>query len=199
MPIPPVEYKTAERQTLDEILDWHRGIVEALIVQRASVLRAIREGSTVAPRFATMTESDVDEFFDSQRRELERLTMLNLVASAEAKVTLNYFDRVGKNLKDPLSSAYRTWHKTLSAIKQLQPDFDERGILAVLKETRVIDNNIVGQYRECLAGRHWVGHGRRWDKPIAIDRFDPDDVYDRCDALLRAIPGLMPPGAETGT
>jgi len=193
MPIPPVEYRTAERQTLDEIRDWHRGVLEALLMQRGAVLRAINEGSTVASRFAVMTESEVDQYFDSQQRELERLTMLNLVASSEATVTLNYFDRVGRNLKDTLSSAYRNWHKGLSARKQLRPDFDESGILTILKETNVINNNVVGQYRECLQGRHWLGHGRRWDKPIAIDRFDPDDVYDRCDALLRAIPGLMLP------
>ena len=51
-----------------------------------------------------------------------------------------------------------------------------------------MDNNIVGQYRECLAARHWVGHGRRWEKPIAVERFDPDDVYDRCDKLLQSLP-----------
>ncbi len=146
-----------------------------------------------------MTESDVDQYFDYHRRELERLTMLNLVASSEATVTLNYFDRVGRNLKDELSSAYRNWHKKLSSGKQLRPDFDEAGILTVLKKTNLINNNIVGQYRECLQGRHWVGHGRRWDKPIAIDRFDPDDVYDRCDALQRAIPGLMLPLEDTRT
>ena len=191
MPIPPVDNKTAERQTLDEIRDWHRGVLEALLMQRGAVLRAINEGSTVASRFAVMTESEVDQYFDSQQRELERLTMLNLVASSEATVTLNYFDRVGRKLKDTLSSAYRKWHKGLSARKQLRPDFDESGILTILKKTDGINKNVVGQYRECLQGRHWMGHGRRWDKPIAIDRFDPDDVYDRCDALLRAIPGLM--------
>jgi hypothetical protein len=51
-----------------------------------------------------------------------------------------------------------------------------------------MDNNIVGQYRECLRARHWVGHGRYWARPVEVDRLDPDDVYDRADALLRAMP-----------
>ena len=199
MPIPRVEYETAEQQTLDEIRDWYRGMLEALLEQRRSLLRAIRDGCGVASRFATMTENELDRYFDSQKRELERLTMLNLVACTEARITDDYFHRVRKKLKDKLSSAYRKWHRNLSAKKQLRPDFDEAGILAVLKSPNLVNNNIVGQFRECLQGRHWVGHGRRWDKPIAIERFDPDDVYDRCNALLRAIPALMPPGAETST
>lgn len=135
-----------------------------------------------------MTEGDVDTYFDTQRRELDRLTVLNLVASAEATITIDYFRRVGGKLKDPLARAYQAWHKKLTPKKQLRPNFDEDGILDVLKETKVMDNNLIGQYRECLPARHWLGHGRRWEKPMTVDRFDPDDVYDRANALIQAMP-----------
>ena len=58
----------------------------------------------------------------------------------------------------------------------------------MLKDARVMDNHIVGRYRECLRAQHWLGHGRYWAKPVEVDRFDPDDVYDRAHALLRAMP-----------
>ena len=74
-----------------------------------------------------MTEGDVDAHYDAQRRELDRLTILNLVASAEGTVKVDYFRRVDEKLKDALSLAYRQWHKTLSAKKQLRPDFDDGG------------------------------------------------------------------------
>ena len=90
--------------------------------------------------------------------------------------------------KDVLSKAYRKWHKTLSAKKQLRPDFDVGGILEVLKETKMMDNNIIGRFRECLRARHWVGHGRYWSKPAEVDALDPDEVYDRADAVLQAMP-----------
>ena len=51
-----------------------------------------------------------------------------------------------------------------------------------------MDNHIVTRYRECLDARHWVGHGRYWDKPVEVDRLDPDAVYDRANALLKAMP-----------
>jgi hypothetical protein len=188
MPLPALGHPTAELQTLDEVLDWHRGIVDALVDQHASVRGAIRTGAPVAARFVGMTEGEVDAHYDAQRRELDRLTVLNLVASAEASIKVDFFRRVGAKLKDTLSAAYRQWHSTLSATKQLRPDFDDGGILDVLKDAGVMDNHIVGRYRECLRARHWLGHGRYWAKPVEVDRLDPDEVYDRANALLLALP-----------
>jgi hypothetical protein len=188
VPLGPIDPDTGERQTLDEIRDWQRGMVEALVDQRALVARAIREGSAVTTRFATMPEADLDGYFDIQQRELERLTMLNLVASAEASIKDDYFHRVRKHLKDPLSRAYQNWCKKLPATKRRRPDFDKGGILEVLKGAKVMQDHIVREYRECLRTRHWVGHGRNWEKPEEVDELDPDDVYDRASALLQAMP-----------
>lgn len=107
MPLPPIDRETAELETLDEIRDWHSGIVDALVDQRATVQHAVRAGTVVASRFIGMTEDDVEACYDAQRRELDRLTALNLVASAEATVKVDYFRRVGEKLKDPLARAYR--------------------------------------------------------------------------------------------
>jgi hypothetical protein len=188
MPL-PLPATTAELQTLDDIRDWYRGIVEAIGDQRASVQRAIGQGAVVASRFVGMTVEDVDAHCDDQQRELERLTVLNLVASAEASIMVDYFRRVRKKKReDLLSQAYQAWNRSLSAMKRRRPDFDEGGILDVLKRTKVMDNHIVGRYRECLRARHWLGHGRYWDKPVEVDLLDPDAVYDRADALLKAMP-----------
>jgi 3-oxoacyl-(acyl-carrier-protein) synthase len=86
MSVPAVGKPPAEPQTLDEVLDWHGGIIDALAEQSASVRNAIRTGSAVAARFVGMTERDIDSHYDMQRRELDRLTILNLVASAEATI-----------------------------------------------------------------------------------------------------------------
>jgi hypothetical protein len=152
MPLPLIAV-SAERQTLDEIRDWHGGIVEALVDHLASIRRAIREGSPVSRRFVGMTDADVDVHYDAQRRELDRLTVLNLVAGAEAAITDDFFRRIRNHLKDPLSRAYQAWHKGLSAADQLRPPFDGNGILSVLKEANGLDNNLVGQYREGVTGK----------------------------------------------
>jgi hypothetical protein len=188
MPLPSHDDRSGERQSLDLIIDWHRGIVKSLVLHRITIQHAIRTGGSVGARFVSMTDDEALEYFDAQRRELNLLTVLNLVASTEASIRIDYFRRVRGRFKDTLALAYRAWHKELSASKQLRPDFDEGGILEVLKGCNVMDNNIVGQYRECLRPRHWVGHGRYWARPVEADRFDPDDVYARASALLEAMP-----------
>lgn len=188
MPLPPIDPAVGERQTLDEIRDWYHGIVEALVDQRAAVLRAVRLAAPVAGRFVGLNEAGIDAHFDAQQQELDRLTILNLVASTEASIKDDYFHRVRRQLRDPLSRAYQDWYKDLPAAKRHRPDFDQGGILEVLRGAHAIDNHIIGRYRECLRPRHWVGHGRNWDTPVEIDRLDLEEVYDRCNALLQAIP-----------
>jgi len=103
MPLPAIPHQTAERQTLAGILDWRLGLIEALSDQRRFVQQAIRRNLMVLPRFVGMTDADVDDHYDAQRRELDRLTVLNLVASAEATMNVDYFRRVRGKLKDPLA------------------------------------------------------------------------------------------------
>lgn len=188
MPIPRMDDATAEPQTLDEIAEWHQDVADALVARRASTLRAILDGSPIASKFVGMTEGDVEAHFTSIRCELDRLTVFNLVASAEASIRVDFFRRVKGKLKDPLSRAYREWFGTLTRNKQSRPDFDEAGILHHLKKSRVIDAHIIGRFRECLAARHWVGHGRYWAKPVGVGNFIPADVHARAERILRKLP-----------
>lgn len=178
----------AEPQTLSEIMEWHRDLRDALLLRRATIRDAIFQSSHVPERFSGMTEEDVEAWFHACRRELDRLTVLNLVASSEASLKIDFFRRVHEKRKDPLAQIYRAWFKSLSRKKKQRPDFDEGGILDHLKRSKAVDPNIVGAFRECLRVRHWVGHGRYWSKPSEIDRFSPEEVFIRGQALLSALP-----------
>jgi hypothetical protein len=188
VPVARVGADTGEPQTLAEIREWHLGIVEALLEQIAAVHRAIRTDSSVASRFLGMTEADVDNYHDARRRELDRLTMLNLVASVEAALRMDYLRRVQGKLKDQLASAYRKWHSNLSPKMRRHPPFDRHGILDALKRAGVVNAHLVGRYRECLPVRHWLGHGRYWTKPTGAEQLNPEEVYARAVGLLNALP-----------
>jgi len=104
----------SERQTLDWIRDWHQSTAAALVAYRASVHMALQTGSAISPLWADLTPAEVDARYDDLRRELDRLTMLNLVTSGEASITDDYFRRIEKKLRDKLSKVYRKWYKKLS-------------------------------------------------------------------------------------
>ena len=190
MPLLPAEHPHSERQTLDEIFDWYLGITESLVAHRAVVRSSLLTAAAAPePRFVGSTEADVDQYFAEQRGELARLTCVNLVGSAEGSIRLDFNRRVLGKLPDPLALSYQAWYATLSAGKQDRPDFDEKGILERLKDSKVLkDNNVVGQFRQCLKPRHWVAHGRYWAKHASVDHLTPAQVFQRAKDLLNALP-----------
>jgi len=113
VPLAHTDDESAEPQTLDQIISWHHDLVDALVARRAVVLVAIRTGGVVPEQYLGLTEDEVEDRHTGQRRELDRLTVLNLVACAEAGVRLDYLQRVKGRLKDTLSKAYRKWAKQL--------------------------------------------------------------------------------------
>lgn len=191
MPAPDPEDETAEPQTLDQIIDWYRDTADALAARRAAVLEAVRSGTAVPERYATLTEDELAARYAGQVLELDRLTVLNLVACAEAGVRLDFRRRVKGRLKDPLSKAYRKWAKALPKKKRKRPDFEgEDGLLQQLKAADALGpggKQLVGRFRECLPPRHWVAHGRYWARPVGLNAFNPEDVYARATALLTAL------------
>lgn len=188
MPVPSIDHETSGPQTLDEIREWHRDV--------ANALRGPARIRSTCNRGCFECRPPIYRNDGGGRRHLVRRPTARAGSTYnaqsrrkhEATIKVDYFRRVGQRLKDPLARAYRAWHKGLSGTKQLHPDFDEGGILTVLKQSNLVDNNIVGRYRECLRLRHWIAHGRLWTRPVEVERLDPDDVYDRAGALLRAMP-----------
>ena len=180
---PPIDPPTAARQTLDEVRQWRCDLADILATQQAS----IADGGLTPPPLAGLTEVEIDARLDVLRIDLDRATTINLIASAEATIRVDYARRVRKG-GDALSRAYQAWHRNLPQKKQLRPDFDEAGILAVMKGSAAVNKHVIGRFRECLRSRHWLGHGRYWAKPIEVDKLDSEQVYGRALAIVTALP-----------
>jgi hypothetical protein len=157
----------------------------ALSDQINQLRSAIRTKASVPPRFFEMPETELEAYYDAHIQELDQLTILNLVACTEAAITVDYFKRVKQRGRDSLAVEYIAMHQSLTGARQLRPDFDS--ILERLKDAHVMDNHIVGRYKECRRARHWIGHGRFWSQPPEM-KLDLDEVYLRADALLQALP-----------
>lgn len=175
-------------QSLDQVFNWYLAAAESFGHHRSATLAALRVGGAAEARFTGMTAGDVDAHFDAQRRNLDRLTILNMVATAEAAVRADYRRRVDAKRKDRLSKAYRAFHGGLSNAQRLRPPFDEQGILHALKGAGVMHPHLVADFRNALRLRHWIAHGRYWTQPLARNTYAPDDVHRIILALLTALP-----------
>jgi hypothetical protein len=177
-----------QQQSIDEIRDWYEGVVESLLRHRAAIHEALRNQTPAEPRFVGMDADDVDAFFGAQRSNLDQLTIMNLVASAEAELRKDYGDRVAHHYKDILSRTYAAFHRTLSPSQKARPPFDGGGILEQLKQSGAVPAHLVTNFRDALRLRHWIAHGRYWTQPLAHAAYIPDDVYRTIFALASALP-----------
>ncbi|WP_165224202.1 hypothetical protein [Aquisphaera insulae] len=136
-----------------------------------------------------MTLDDLESYIESLRKEVDWLTVFNFVASVEASIRMDFDRRITARRKDPLSRSYRKWLKGLSPRKKKRLSLDEGGILEIVKvhADRGL-RALIGSFRECLPARHWVGHGRYWNRPERMDRLTPGIVLARCRDLLDAWP-----------
>ena len=183
-----------QRHTLDDVRNWHEGIIESLDAHRAATLASFHGSSFVpASRFFGMTRDEIDEEFGSRREELDSLTILGLMASAEAAIREDYRRRVAGARSDTLSKAYLVLHRGLPGNQRLRPSLED-DILDTLKDSGVVSRHVIGDFRDALRLRHWLAHGRYWLLTLGKSSYAPDDIYHIAHALLAALAATSPPG-----
>jgi hypothetical protein len=100
---------------IDSVWTWFEFHIALISQSRSEVLRSIglggsRGGEALQPhdgRFVGFTRTEVEEFFETQRGELELLTMFELLATTEAILRIEVKARVTARKKDALSRRFR--------------------------------------------------------------------------------------------
>ena len=127
-----------------------------------------------------LNEAETDKLFEDQRRELEFLTMLALLATAEAILRIDFDRRVTNRLKDPLSRKYRETRRKRKDRIRLDED-----LLETL-QTEVNPRSIVSEFRAALKLRHWLAHGSHWHPKLGRD-YLPADIFDISIAVIETL------------
>ena len=116
-------------------------------------------------------------------RELGQQNVLLLVASIEATFQVDLGARATRRLNDRYSVALRRLRKRMR-------DQDRRveieDILDVWQtETRLA--RAVGDFKQVIAYRHWLAHGRYWRQKSGLRDIDPRGVWLRWESLRDGI------------
>jgi hypothetical protein len=93
--------------------------------------------------------------------------------------------RIARRAKDPLSRAFRVLQKSTARAR-----FDE-DVLGLWKEHHPELKQLVSELRAALKFRHWLAHGRYWERP-SNGRFDYVSIYDLAVATLFHFPLFRP-------
>ncbi len=134
------------------------------------------------PSFAGMDRRQLDDALVGLRDELDEQVTMALVASFEALLRLDYVDRAGRRLKDPLSRTFRSLFQTHELRVELSAILE-----AYKKELQISEP--VGRFKQLVGHRHWLAHGRYWTDKSGINP-DPYDAWTIGDNLLSKIPTI---------
>jgi len=173
---------SGEHLSLEEAWDWYE-FQDALIgAEKARTLDALLTGVALdQPRYFAKTRDELVEFFDEQRDELKNAVMLNLLAATEAALRVDYLVRVINKKKDGISKRFALLYKEYG----LKVGLEEQILDCWKQHAPAAARGAIGQFNGALNLRHWLAHGRYWKSRLGRV-YDPQDVFEICDALLKA-------------
>ena len=134
-----------------------------------------------AARFVGRTREEVRSELQSRLNESDLRSALAVLTSLEARFQIDFDYRCRKRLKDSLSQDCR---KIKSKHKEKVP-LDE--ILAVWKKHGP-HPAVVSELRGAFKFRHWLAHGRYWERPKLGGKYDFFGVQLIARGILTAFP-----------
>jgi hypothetical protein len=184
-----VRFEARQDPDIDYVWAWFEYQIALLAESQASVLRRVGSGAGTAgqaPRpheeqFLGLTRGEVEEFFSAQRDQLELVTMMEILATVEGALRIDFETRVAAKKKDALSRRFRDLRKSRGEKIRLDED-----ILTSINEEGG-HSQAISDFRGALNLRHWLAHGRHWHPKLGRP-YGPNDVYDIGRALIAAIP-----------
>jgi hypothetical protein len=173
-----------EGQSLAEIADYHNDTVDALTF----FLQALWEQED--PRFLGFSPAQFTGLLHNRIEETDFRSSLAILAAVEAALRNDYEFRATKRRKDQLSRAFRVVYRT----KRERVRFDE-DLLGLWVEHYPNLRRVVGELRSALHFRHWLAHGRSWERPVH-GRFDYVSIYNLAELMFANFPFVLKPLAR---
>jgi hypothetical protein len=165
-----------EGQSLAEIAEYHNDAVDALTVFLQSLWQQKH------PRFLFTSRAQFNELLRRRVEETSLRSSLAILAAVEAALRNDYGFRATKQRKDPLSRAFRVIYRT----KGERVRFDE-DLLDLWVQHHPGLRRLVGELRAALHFRHWLAHGRSWERPVQ-GRFDYLSIYNLAEVMFANSP-----------
>jgi hypothetical protein len=182
-------FDSTQKRTIQEVLEWYVFQVEVLGREKARVLNELASAAFPSDsRFFEMGNKEIEDFFHLHKNELDFVTMLVMMAAAEATVRLDFMERVDRRWRDAVSKAFKAIHKDLSKKDAADRVRLEEDILDTCAATDERTKGPIGDFKGALKLRHWLAHGRYWnDVQMGRRQYSPQDVFDISNNLLQAI------------
>jgi hypothetical protein len=133
------------------------------------------------PELAGLSLSKLSDFFNKLQDEADQQAAMFLIASAEAEMRINFWEKVRKG-KGNISKKFRNIAKEKHKQKSRNIRLDDE-ILDVWTDNSPSAKKSVGDFKGALRFRHWLAHGRWW-QPKLGQKYDPAGIYALIEELF---------------
>lgn len=153
-------------------------------------------GRTGAPTFDPLSAyfaqpfDDFSEVLRTLRDEVEARAYLAIVAAGEAVLQTDFRARASCRPSVPLRSKARGLLRAEKAKKNTKRIVVD-DILDAWARQPEIRQAALSNYKQLLARRHWLAHGRYFTRPVSVPA-DPGFAYQRTEAMLGEIQRVDP-------
>ena len=171
-------------QSLAEIAEYHNDTVDALTF----FLQALWQQG--ASRFHGSSPAGFRDLLHDRIEETELRSSFAILAAVEATFRNDCEFRATNRLKGELSKAFREIYRTRKKRERVRLD----DILDLWVQHDPSVKRAVGELRGALHFRHWLAHGRYWERP-AHGGFDYLSIYNLAE-LVFAFPFVLRPPAR---
>ncbi len=155
-------FSAVGQSDLEPVWRWYE-VQRDLIVEESTRVQAVFSGAIAAPllvpplnaRYQGMDSDELDKFFKEQRERLDPIIMLELLATTEGALRVDFHKRVEERGEDLISREFVKFAKERGVRIRLDGD--------ILETWKAIDSrtrNAVRSFRGALRLRHWLAHGR---------------------------------------
>jgi len=172
---------SSQELSLSKVWQWYQRTDKALDDYQTEVINAVTSGASL-PDFFGMAKDEIIEEFAWHKDELDRLVSLNLIASAEASLRIDYFTRVYEKKKDIVSREFRLLYKQKGTRAALDDD-----LLRIWKQLHPNCKPAIGDFIGALNLRHWLAHGRYWT-PKFGRAYNPKEIFEIAENLFNVLP-----------
>jgi len=150
---------SGEELSLIRIWEWYEETEQAINLYQQEVINGLISGERVSETFSGMTRKEVKQYFSDHKKELEHIVSLNIIASTEASLRVDYLRRAlrGKRKKNKIDNKF----KELYIKKETRVSLRDE-ILEAWKEVHPDYTEVIGDFRGALNVRDWLAHGRYW-------------------------------------
>ncbi|MBN3768330.1 hypothetical protein [Burkholderia sp. Se-20378] len=143
-----------------QVQRWLNDCNQSFTYEATHHVSVIFNGGFVDPRFPPGTlEDDINDYFRGLRSETELLATLDIIASVEAAIRVDFINRADKHIKD--SSGLADEFKVLRKKKKAKVSLEE-DILDAWKRHAPEVKPRIDDFGHVLDYRHWLAHGRYW-------------------------------------